>query len=102
MPCVRSICHGGISRLATRCLIDRAHGRASAYVSKDIGADVSGRWHTWQRLRKIGASSLLKVGFLGAASAARAGVAVTRAIRAATAAGPTWRSRDTADILASL
>src|SRR3954451_2246332 len=37
-PTVRSMCHGGICRVATRSLIERAHGRASWYVIRDIGA----------------------------------------------------------------
>ena len=36
--------HGGISRETTRCLIERAHGRTSWYVSSDIGAIWPGRW----------------------------------------------------------
>ena len=34
---------GGISRVTTRSLIDRAHGRASVYSSSAIGAMLSGR-----------------------------------------------------------
>ena len=30
IPMVRSMCHGGICRVATRFLIERAHGRASS------------------------------------------------------------------------
>src|ERR1043166_3664780 len=72
MPWVLSMCQGGISRCATRCLIDRAQGRAPSYAMNDIGATVPGRWQTWQLRCKIGATSLLKV--TGAlASAARAG-----------------------------
>src|SRR5689334_23012054 len=37
-PTVLSMCHGGIWRVATRSLIERAHGRASWYVMSDIGA----------------------------------------------------------------
>jgi hypothetical protein len=33
----------------TRCLIDRAHGRASSYFTSDIGANIVGRWHSTQR-----------------------------------------------------
>src|SRR5262245_15355481 len=44
MPMVLSTNHGGISRFVTRLLIDCAHGRASLYVSSDIGAISSGRW----------------------------------------------------------
>ena len=48
MPMVLSRYHGGMSRAATRALIERAQGRASSYVSNDIGAMLSGRWHSWQ------------------------------------------------------
>src|SRR2546423_1336661 len=61
MPWVLSMCHGGMSRCATRCLIDRAQGRASSYVMSDIGATVPGRWQTWQLRWKMGATSLLNV-----------------------------------------
>ena len=37
-PTLWSMCQGGICRCATRCLIERAHGRASANVISDIGA----------------------------------------------------------------
>ena len=40
---VLSMNHGGISRSAVRSLIARAQGRASSYVSSDIGATASGR-----------------------------------------------------------
>ena len=43
MPIVLSRNQGGISRLLTRCLIDCAQGRASFYVSSDIGAISPGR-----------------------------------------------------------
>ena len=46
MPTVLSIVHGGISRLTTFVLIDRAQGRASSYVSNDIGAIEPGRWQS--------------------------------------------------------
>ena len=42
-PTFLSMNHGGISRAATFRLIDAAHGRASAYVSSDIGAMLPGR-----------------------------------------------------------
>src|SRR5471032_201142 len=61
MPTVRSTCHGGICRASTRCLIERAHGRASSYVSSDIGAMEPGRWQFWQDFWKIGATSLVNV-----------------------------------------
>ena len=37
-PTLRSMCHGGICRVATRSLIERAHGRTSWYVMSGIGA----------------------------------------------------------------
>jgi hypothetical protein len=38
MPIVLSSGHGGIARLTTRSLMERAHGRASVNVNSDIGA----------------------------------------------------------------
>ncbi len=61
MPTVRSTCQGGICRASTRCLIERAQGRASSYVSSDIGAIEPGRWQFWQDFWKIGATSLVNV-----------------------------------------
>ena len=55
MPMVLSRNQGGISRLSTRALIERAQGRVSSYVSSDIGAMLSGRWHSWQERCRIGA-----------------------------------------------
>jgi hypothetical protein len=72
MPTVRSICHGGIWRSATRALIDFAHGRASEKVISDIGAIESGRWHASHFSWKIGAMSFVKVGAFGASAAAAA------------------------------
>src|SRR6185295_1486018 len=69
MPTVRSICHGGICRSATRALIDLAHGRASLKVISDIGAIESGRWQASHFSRKIGAMSLVNVGVFGASAA---------------------------------
>src|SRR5205809_3634497 len=57
IPIVLSRNHGGISRLLTRSLIERAHGRASVYERSDIGAISSGRWHRTQERLKIGATS---------------------------------------------
>src|SRR5260370_15283480 len=62
IPTVRSICQGGICRVLTRAAIDFAHGRASSYVTSDIGAIQSARWHDSHLLWKIGATSLVNVG----------------------------------------
>src|SRR5579872_5189552 len=61
MPMLRSMCHGGIWRKTTFSLIERAQGRASLYVSKDIGAIDPGRWQFWHERSKMGAMSLLNV-----------------------------------------
>ena len=37
-PTPRSMCHGGICRVATRSLMERAQGRASWKVISDMGA----------------------------------------------------------------
>src|SRR5207247_9165700 len=55
MPTVLSRCHGGISRLATRWRIERAHGRTSSYETSDLGADVPGWRQDWQLFWKTGA-----------------------------------------------
>src|SRR4249920_2704269 len=78
MPTLLSRCHGGIWRSATRTLIERAHGRASSKVTSDIGAIESGRWHASHFSWKIGAMSLVKVGFAG--TSANAGVAIAAAM----------------------
>src|SRR5437762_3807403 len=62
LPTAGSAPHGGIWRDWTFSLIARAHGRASSYVSSDIGAIAAGRWHSTQFLYRIGATSLLNVG----------------------------------------
>src|SRR5438105_1672627 len=61
MPTFLSMYQGGISRATTFCLIDLAHGRASSYVSNGMGANVSGRWQTWQCCWRMGATSLVNV-----------------------------------------
>src|SRR5216683_271439 len=68
MPMVRSMCQGGIWRRATFSLIERAHGRASLYVSSDMGAIEPGRWQFWQERCKIGATSLVNVTSTGRAA----------------------------------
>ena len=84
MPTVRSRCHGGICRVETRSRIDRAHGRASWYVTRDIGAMESGRWHASHFAWKMGATSWVKVGVSpsaaaeGPASAANAAASSSR------------------------
>src|SRR5436190_11108880 len=72
MPTVLSMCHGGICRPATRAAIDLAHGRTSSYVTSDIGAIWSGRWHASHLSWKIGAMSLVNVGAVSAATAGSA------------------------------
>ena len=79
MPTLRSICHGGICRSATRVLIDFAHGRASAKVISDIGAIESGRWHASHFSWKIGAMSFVNVGVFGASAAAAAAGSISAA-----------------------
>src|SRR5262249_57349550 len=76
MARVLRIVHGGISRLTTFALIDRAQGRASSNVSKDIGAIDPGRWQSWHERCRIGAISLVKVS-AGAAGTAEFCAAVT-------------------------
>jgi hypothetical protein len=44
-----------------------AHGRVSWYVTSDIGAIESFRWHAWHFSWNIGAISLVKVGDTGVA-----------------------------------
>jgi len=51
-------------RLATFSRMDLAQGRTSLYVSAENGAASPGRWQPAQFLKKIGATSLLKVRFL--------------------------------------
>ena len=69
-------------------MIDRAHGRASSYVTSDIGAIESGRWHASHFSWKIGAMSLVKVGFGGGLSAAPARAGVNDPTAAAMARRP--------------
>src|SRR6185436_16336840 len=71
MPTVLSMCHGGICRAPTREAIDFAHGRASSYVTSDIGAMPSARWHDSHFSWKIGATSFVNVtGVAGSAATA--------------------------------
>src|SRR5215475_418833 len=65
-PCCGSACQGGIIRLATFSRMDLAHGRTSLKLSAEKGAFSPGRWHSAQLLKKIGATSLLKVIFFAA------------------------------------
>src|SRR5579862_6811827 len=89
MPTVLSMCHGGIWRAPTRAAIDLAQGRASSYVTSDIGAMLFGRWHDSHFCWKIGATSFVNVtGF--PASAAAAGIDETR--RAPTASAVETRN----------
>src|SRR5437016_3248410 len=61
IPMLRSMCQGGIWRRTTFSLIERAHGRASLYVSNDMGAIDPGRWQFWHERWRMGATSLLNV-----------------------------------------
>src|SRR5262249_31572544 len=61
MPMFGSMCHGGMLRNRTFSLIAFAHGRASSYVSKDIGAIEPGRWQVWHDRWRMGATSFVKV-----------------------------------------
>src|SRR5436190_21414600 len=60
-----SMYQGGITPrcgpIAVRCLIARAYGRTSSYVTSGIGATPSGRWQFWQLRWRIGAMSLVNV-----------------------------------------
>src|SRR5215470_18259832 len=69
MPTFFSMYHGGITPrcgpIDVRCLIARAYGRTSSYVTRDIGATPSERWQFWQLRCRIGAMCLVKVGSAG-------------------------------------
>src|SRR6185295_10120297 len=71
---------GGMVRSEMRARIDRAHGRASAYVTSDIGAIESGRWHASHLSWKIGATSLVNVGALAGAVCAETKRGVRRSM----------------------
>src|SRR5438034_360885 len=64
--------HGGITPalgpMPVRCLMARAQGRTSSYVTSDIGATPSGRWQFWQLRWRIGAICFEKVMSAGAAA----------------------------------
>src|ERR1700690_2289392 len=64
-PTLGSACHGGILRATTASRIGRAQIRLCLYVISDMGAISLGRWQTTQFLKKIGATSRLKVTSLG-------------------------------------
>ena len=49
----------GLPTRPVRYFMARAHGRACSYVSSDIGATDSGRWHCWQLRSRIGAMSFV-------------------------------------------
>src|SRR5436190_20940028 len=67
MPMFGSMCHGGMLRRTTFSLIAFAHGRASSYVTKDMGAIEPGRWQVWQDRWRMGATSFVKVACRSAA-----------------------------------
>src|SRR5689334_15411993 len=81
-PTFLSMYQGGISRATTFCVIDLAQGLASSKVSRDMGANVSGRWHTWQRFWRIGATSFVKVTCVWDVCCAPAVCRIVRAIPA--------------------
>ncbi len=49
-PCGLSEPQGGMVPATTRCLMERAQGRASSNDTSDIGANIVGRWHSTQLL----------------------------------------------------
>src|ERR1700736_4611814 len=61
LPKCGSAYHGGMRLRITASRIAAAQGRASLYVSSDIGAASPGRWQPWQFFWSIGATSLLNV-----------------------------------------
>src|SRR5665213_1403144 len=69
-PYLGSANHGGIFCAITAALSALAQGRASEYVSSDMGATSPGRWHSWQFFCRTGRTSLLNVTLFEAASAA--------------------------------
>jgi len=68
-PYCGSANHGGIFCASTAAFMAFAQGRASEYVSRDIGATSPGRWHSWQFFCNTGRTSLLNVTGLDAANA---------------------------------
>ena len=72
-----SMYHGGIARVTTFSLMDRAHGRASSYVRRDIGAIEPDRWHSWHERCRMGATSFVKVTSRASCAAATGGAAAT-------------------------
>src|SRR5258708_3556158 len=60
-PYCGSANHGGIFLVTTSDLIALAHGRASLYEINENGAISPGRWHSWQWLCRMGATSLWNV-----------------------------------------
>src|SRR4051794_36657019 len=79
MPTDLSMFHGGIWCDSTRVLIERAQGRDSSNVTRDIGAIDSGRWQASHFSWKIGAMSLVKVGLAGTAADETAGASAPAA-----------------------
>src|SRR5579864_7481940 len=76
--------------------MDLAQGRASSYVTRDMGAMESLRWHAWHFSWKIGAMSLVKVTGLAASPEVLPGSAAINAAEAASNAPeamPTWNLR---------
>src|SRR5215470_638298 len=57
-PYCGSAYHGGIFWFTTAIFMAIAQGRASSYVSSDMGATSPGRWQLWQLFWRIGNTSL--------------------------------------------
>src|ERR1700757_5046989 len=57
-PYLGSANHGGISRDVTACLMAAAQGLTSRRVTSGIGAICPGRWQVWQRVWRMGRTSL--------------------------------------------
>src|ERR1700682_1868504 len=94
-PYCGSANQGGIFWLTTATFIAFAQGRASLYVSSDIGATSPGRWQPWQFFCKIGSTSRLNVTEAGALEAAAAAIAMTepaRDTRSVLTLRPSWAS----------
>src|SRR5580765_3181823 len=97
MPTFFSMYQGGITPrcgpIEVRCLMARAYGRTSSYVTSDIGATPSVRWQFWQLRCRIGTMSFVNVTEAGAVSAGAAWTATARPKVATTAAPAAQHTR---------